>query len=130
MRDNSHMVPILIACCTYDALLGCAGGMLAIRYALIYPTAVEQLVLVDPIGLDRAAGSSFAAKSPVLRSLITERPSAASERPQKHWHAPASDRDLVRTFRAYTVPSRGVVRALPAWQSGAEALARCSELVQ
>lgn len=28
------------------------GGMLAIRYALQYPDAVEQLVLADPIGLE------------------------------------------------------------------------------
>jgi len=28
------------------------GGMLAIRYALMYPAAVSQLVLVDPIGLE------------------------------------------------------------------------------
>jgi pimeloyl-ACP methyl ester carboxylesterase len=28
------------------------GGMLAIRYGLMYPDAVEQLVLVDPIGLE------------------------------------------------------------------------------
>ncbi|RTL53011.1 MAG: alpha/beta hydrolase [Bradyrhizobiaceae bacterium] len=28
------------------------GGMLAIRYALMYPDAVDQLVLVDPIGLE------------------------------------------------------------------------------
>jgi pimeloyl-ACP methyl ester carboxylesterase len=28
------------------------GGMIAIRYALMYPTATEQLVLVDPIGLE------------------------------------------------------------------------------
>jgi pimeloyl-ACP methyl ester carboxylesterase len=28
------------------------GGMLAMRYALMYPEAVDQLVLVDPIGLE------------------------------------------------------------------------------
>ncbi len=28
------------------------GGMLAIRYGLMYPSSVEQLVLVDPIGLE------------------------------------------------------------------------------
>jgi pimeloyl-ACP methyl ester carboxylesterase len=28
------------------------GGMLGIRYALMYPSEVEQLVLVDPIGLE------------------------------------------------------------------------------
>jgi len=34
------------------------GGMLGIRYALMYPSEVEQLVLVDPIGLEdwRARG--------------------------------------------------------------------------
>jgi pimeloyl-ACP methyl ester carboxylesterase len=34
------------------------GGMLAIRYALTYPRETEQLVLVDPIGLEdwRASG--------------------------------------------------------------------------
>jgi pimeloyl-ACP methyl ester carboxylesterase len=35
------------------ALIGhSTGGMLAIRYGLMYPDAVEQLVLVDPIGLE------------------------------------------------------------------------------
>jgi pimeloyl-ACP methyl ester carboxylesterase len=28
------------------------GGMLAVRYALMYPTEIERLVLVDPIGLE------------------------------------------------------------------------------
>ncbi len=28
------------------------GGMLAMRYALMYPAATDRLVLVDPIGLE------------------------------------------------------------------------------
>jgi pimeloyl-ACP methyl ester carboxylesterase len=28
------------------------GGMLAARYALMYPDAVDELVLVDPLGLE------------------------------------------------------------------------------
>ncbi len=28
------------------------GGMLAARYALMYPDAVNELVLVDPLGLE------------------------------------------------------------------------------
>jgi pimeloyl-ACP methyl ester carboxylesterase len=37
------------------------GGMLSIRYALMFPDAVEQLVLVDPIGLEdwQAQGVPF-----------------------------------------------------------------------
>jgi pimeloyl-ACP methyl ester carboxylesterase len=37
------------------------GGMLAMRYALMFPDAVEQLVLVDPIGLEdwQAQGVPF-----------------------------------------------------------------------
>jgi pimeloyl-ACP methyl ester carboxylesterase len=37
------------------------GGMLAIRYALMYPDRVEQIVLVNPIGLEdwQAAGVPF-----------------------------------------------------------------------
>jgi pimeloyl-ACP methyl ester carboxylesterase len=37
------------------------GGMLAIRYALMYPADVDRLVLVDPLGLEdwRAAGVPF-----------------------------------------------------------------------
>src|SRR5277367_6573035 len=36
--------PILIAHST--------GGMIAVRYALMYPTEIQRLVLVDPIGLE------------------------------------------------------------------------------
>jgi pimeloyl-ACP methyl ester carboxylesterase len=37
------------------------GGMMAMRYALMYPDAVEQIVLVNPIGLEdwQAAGVPF-----------------------------------------------------------------------
>ena len=38
---------------THAIIIGhSTGGMLAIRYALMYPQAVDQLVLVDPIGLE------------------------------------------------------------------------------
>jgi pimeloyl-ACP methyl ester carboxylesterase len=38
------------------------GGMLALRYALMYPEAVDQLVLVDPLGLEdwKAEGVPYA----------------------------------------------------------------------
>ncbi|HEY0218367.1 MAG TPA: alpha/beta fold hydrolase, partial [Afipia sp.] len=52
LADNTHA---LLASLGIDhaVILGhSTGGMLAIRYALMYPNAVDQLVLVDPIGLE------------------------------------------------------------------------------
>ena len=48
------------------------GGMTAIRYALMFPEAVEQLVLVNPIGLEdwQAKGASYLE---IDKELIVER---------------------------------------------------------
>ena len=48
------------------------GGMTAIRYALMFPEAVEQLVLVNPIGLEdwQAKGAPYLA---IDKELIVER---------------------------------------------------------
>lgn len=48
------------------------GGMLAARYALQYPQAVEQLVLVNPIGLEdwQAEGVPYAAIDPLYQGEL------------------------------------------------------------
>ncbi len=53
------------------------GGMLAIRYALMYPQQTQQLVLVDPIGLEdwKAKGRPVDFRRPVVRARTEdERP--------------------------------------------------------
>ncbi|MBV8525101.1 MAG: alpha/beta hydrolase [Acetobacteraceae bacterium] len=52
LAGNTHA--LLASIGISHAIIGghSTGGMLAIRYALMYPAEVEQLVLVDPIGLE------------------------------------------------------------------------------
>jgi pimeloyl-ACP methyl ester carboxylesterase len=72
------------------------GGMLAARYALMYPDAVEQLVMVNPLGLEdwQAEGVPFA---DVDRNYRTELTTASAEcfhqdRPDQRCPAAARDR--------------------------------------
>jgi pimeloyl-ACP methyl ester carboxylesterase len=52
LAGNTHALLTSIGI-THAILIGhSTGGMLAIRYALMYPDALDQLVLVDPIGLE------------------------------------------------------------------------------
>jgi pimeloyl-ACP methyl ester carboxylesterase len=52
LAANTHALLASIGI-TQEVLVGhSTGGMLAIRYGLMYPEAVDQLVLVDPVGLE------------------------------------------------------------------------------
>src|SRR5450759_5587647 len=47
---SAHLAFIIVDNFFFIAAL--IGGMLGIRYALMYPSQVDRLVLVDPIGLE------------------------------------------------------------------------------
>jgi pimeloyl-ACP methyl ester carboxylesterase len=52
LAGNTHALLASLGV-THATIIGhSTGGMLGIRYALMYPTEVDQLVLVDPIGLE------------------------------------------------------------------------------
>ena len=52
LAGNTHALLTSLAI-DHSVIMGhSTGGMLGIRYALMYPDAVSQLVLVDPIGLE------------------------------------------------------------------------------
>jgi pimeloyl-ACP methyl ester carboxylesterase len=52
LAENTHKLLASVGV-THATLMGhSTGGMLAIRYGLMYPGDVDQLVLVDPIGLE------------------------------------------------------------------------------
>jgi pimeloyl-ACP methyl ester carboxylesterase len=52
LAGNTHALLVSLGI-DHAVIIGhSTGGMLSMRYALMYPTAVDQLVLVDPIGLE------------------------------------------------------------------------------
>lgn len=52
LADNTHALLHSLGIERAAVVGHSMGGMLAIRYALLYPDAVEQLLLVNPIGLE------------------------------------------------------------------------------
>ena len=52
LADNTHALLASLDVVKPTILGHSTGGMLAIRYGLMYPAEVSQLVLVDPIGLE------------------------------------------------------------------------------
>ncbi|MGP0058846.1 MAG: alpha/beta fold hydrolase [Beijerinckiaceae bacterium] len=52
LADNTHRLLASLGLARATLMGHSTGGMLAIRYALMYPGDVDQLVLVDPIGLE------------------------------------------------------------------------------
>jgi len=71
LADNTHALLAHLGIARASVIGHSMGGMLAVRYALMYPQAVEQLALVNPIGLEdwkaqgvpwRSADAWFAAE--------------------------------------------------------------------
>jgi pimeloyl-ACP methyl ester carboxylesterase len=52
LARNTHAVLASLGVTSATLIGHSTGGMLAVRYALMYPGETEQLVLVDPIGLE------------------------------------------------------------------------------
>jgi pimeloyl-ACP methyl ester carboxylesterase len=52
LARNTHALLSSLGIAKITLIGHSTGGMLAVRYALMYPAEIEQLVLVDPIGLE------------------------------------------------------------------------------
>jgi pimeloyl-ACP methyl ester carboxylesterase len=52
LARNTHALLNSLGISTVTLIAHSTGGMIAVRYALMYPAEVQQLVLVDPIGLE------------------------------------------------------------------------------
>jgi pimeloyl-ACP methyl ester carboxylesterase len=52
LARNTHALLASLGVANATLIGHSTGGMLAVRYALMYPSQTEQLVLVDPIGLE------------------------------------------------------------------------------
>jgi pimeloyl-ACP methyl ester carboxylesterase len=52
LARNTHALLASLGIKSATLIAHSTGGMIAVRYALMYPTQTEQLVLVDPLGLE------------------------------------------------------------------------------
>jgi pimeloyl-ACP methyl ester carboxylesterase len=91
------------------------GGMMALRYALMFPDAVEQLVLVNPIGLEdwQAKGVPYVDLDKGVEIEKTATFDSIKQYEQKFYYAgqwkPEYDRWVEMLAGMYTGPGREIV---------------------
>ncbi|HTV50256.1 MAG TPA: alpha/beta hydrolase [Steroidobacteraceae bacterium] len=88
------------------------GGMLAIRYALMFPGELEQLVLVDPLGLEdwKAEGALYQSLDEQYATYVLTTPQSLKRREQEDYFnnawKPEYDRWLQMMAGLYTGAGR------------------------
>jgi pimeloyl-ACP methyl ester carboxylesterase len=91
------------------------GGMLAARYALIYPEAIEQLVLVNPLGLEdwQAKGLPYATVDQLYADELKTSAASLKAYQQKFYYngrwKPEYDRWIAMQAGLYAGPGRARV---------------------
>jgi pimeloyl-ACP methyl ester carboxylesterase len=95
------------------------GGMLAIRYALMYPAQVEQLVLVDPIGLEdwKARGVPWQSVDAWYRRELQTTAQSIRSYERSTYYAGAWEPAYDRWVEMLAGMYRGPGRAQVAWDS-------------
>jgi len=95
------------------------GGMLAIRYGLVYPDAVEQLVLVDPIGLEdwKAKGVPWQSVDAWYRQELQTSADSIRTYERATYYAGNWNPDYERWVQMLAGLYRGTGRDIVAWNS-------------
>jgi pimeloyl-ACP methyl ester carboxylesterase len=95
------------------------GGMLGVRYALMYPSEVEQLVLVDPIGLEdwKARGVPWESVDALYRSALQTTAKSIRAYERATYYAGTWDPAYERWVQMLAGMYRGKGRELVAWDS-------------
>ena len=95
------------------------GGMLAIRYALMYPEALEQLVLVDPIGLEdwKAKGVPWQSVDAWYRQELQSSADTIRAYERATYYAGTWQRGYETWVQMLAGMYRGAGRKLVAWNS-------------
>jgi pimeloyl-ACP methyl ester carboxylesterase len=95
------------------------GGMLAIRYALMYPDTVDQLVLVDPIGLEdwKAKGVPWQSVDAWYQQELHTSAGRIRDYERATYYAGTWDADYERWVQMLAGMYRGPGRDIVAWNS-------------
>jgi pimeloyl-ACP methyl ester carboxylesterase len=95
------------------------GGMLAIRYALLYPDDVDQLVLVDPIGLEdwKAKGVPWQSVDAWYQQELQTSAERIRDYERTTYYAGSWDPSYERWVQMLAGLYRGEGRNLVAWNS-------------
>jgi pimeloyl-ACP methyl ester carboxylesterase len=95
------------------------GGMLAIRYALLYPNDVDQLVLVDPIGLEdwKAKGVPWQSVDAWYQQELQTSAERIRDYERSTYYAGSWDPSYERWVQMLAGLYRGEGRNIVAWNS-------------
>jgi pimeloyl-ACP methyl ester carboxylesterase len=95
------------------------GGMLAIRYALLYPDDVDQLVLVDPIGLEdwKAKGVPWQSVDAWYQQELQTNAERIRDYERSTYYAGSWDPSYERWVQMLAGLYRGEGREIVAWNS-------------
>ncbi len=95
------------------------GGMIGVRYALMYPDDVEQLVLVDPIGLEdwKAKGVPWQSVDAWYRQELKTTADSIRDYERTTYYAGKWDQSYERWVQMLAGMYRGPGRDIVAWNS-------------
>jgi pimeloyl-ACP methyl ester carboxylesterase len=95
------------------------GGMLAVRYALMYPDTLEQLVLVDPIGLEdwKAQGVPWQSVDAWYQQELNSSADTVREYERTTYYVGSWKPEYERWVQMFAGMYRGSGRELVAWDS-------------
>jgi pimeloyl-ACP methyl ester carboxylesterase len=95
------------------------GGMLAIRYGLMYPAEVERLVLVDPVGLEdwKAKGVPWPSVDTWFRQELETSAERIRQYEQKTYYAGTWRPDYEKWVQMLAGLNRGPGHQIVAWNS-------------
>jgi pimeloyl-ACP methyl ester carboxylesterase len=95
------------------------GGMLAVRYALMYPDTLEQLVLVDPIGLEdwKAKGVPWQSVDAWYQQELNSSADAIREYERTTYYVGGWKPEYERWVQMFAGMYRSPGRELVAWDS-------------
>jgi pimeloyl-ACP methyl ester carboxylesterase len=119
LAANTHALLASIGISRATLIGHSTGGMLGIRYALMYPDDVEQLVLVDPIGLEdwAAKGVPWQSVDAWYRQELHTTAESIRDYERTTYYAGTWDPNYERWVQMLAGMYRGPGRDLVAWDS-------------